>query len=276
MRRTPARGELAEYMEYAGRHPLLTAEEEADLAGRARAGDPDARDRLCRCNARLVVNIASRPRFRGRGLDLPDLVQWGSLGLVQAVDRFDPALGHRFSTYATPWIDHSIRRAIEDTARPIRLPVYLDRLSRRYCLTARAMEARDGRAPSVAAVADALGLGRLERAQLARAVEADGHKVRTGRAGHGDSPAGEMRGLVDDRPGPEATAATAEARARLRERVDALPPRLATVLRLRYGLDGSPPLTARDIAPVVGVVKQYVHILERQAIRRLRAELGAA
>jgi RNA polymerase primary sigma factor len=279
-------GELAEYMADVQRYPLLTAAEEADLATRARAGDRDAFDRLYTANLCLVVSIARSRAYRDRGLAMPDLVQAGNLGLLRAVEKFDPARGFRFSTYANPWIRQGIQRGLRDMARTIRLPDYMEVALGRWHRRAGMIEHRTGRPPDFEEVAAALGLAPRVRSCIADALRVAGPSARRG---EGTDPSDPRNGpplvevVVDPAPAPDGMLERAESRAEEEARcrrvlalLDALSSREARILRLRFGLDDGRPRTPREMAPEFGVTPARVREIGNLALRRLRAELGAA
>ncbi len=205
-------------MGYIGRRGLLTREQEADLAGRVRAGDRRARRELIERNLRLVISIAKR--YHGKGLPFEDLIQEGNVGLIKAVDRFDPEKGYRFSTYATWWIRQALGRALSDKARAIRLPVHVGEKIRKVERTAGELPAELGRRPKAEEIAERLG----------RAVN----------EGRNASSLGE---LVEYERVPDPTdlvAREAEAE-RLRSAIGRLPERTRRVLVRRYGLDDREP-----------------------------------
>src|SRR3989442_9800306 len=153
--RETSRANLGVYLNEIGRIPLLSREQEVDLARRARAGDAGAKARLIEANLRLVVQVARR--YLNRGLPLPDLIEEGNLGLLRAVDKFDPERGLRFSTYATWWIRHAVMRALANQARTIRLPVHVEMLLGRYAKEQQRLTQALGRLPTTAELAAALG-----------------------------------------------------------------------------------------------------------------------
>jgi RNA polymerase primary sigma factor len=268
MRRTNPLGrphpQLDAYLRDIRRMPLLSAEQEREVAYRVANGDREARDRLARANLRLVVSIARG--YAGRGLPLQDLIEEGNLGLLRAVEAFDPSMNTRFSTYASYWIKQSIRRALTGTARTIRLPAHLHHLLSRWRRADAALREELGRAPADDEVARRLGLaGKRLRTIL--------HVLRNQQAG--------PSGLDEDRPSidvllpdprgkaPEAEVADEEEKRKALGLLDELDRRKALVLRLRFGLEGDEALTLEEIGDRLGLTRERVRQIEKQALAEL-------
>jgi RNA polymerase primary sigma factor len=259
----PAPPLLAAYMGKLARRPLLTKEAELRLARRARSGDQEAKRRLAEHNLRLVVSVAKR--YRGLGLPFEELIQEGNLGLLKAVDRYDPETGNRFSTYATWWIRQAVQRAVADKGRTIRLPAHVGEKIR---LLARAEAEVDARAPgkgaTAAAVAERLGWSVEDvealRAHLAPLTSLD--------APLGDDPhAASAVDLVADETSP-APGEELEDEARalaLRTAVARLPERERRVVVRRHGLDGAEPATLDELAEELGVSRERVRQIQKRA-----------
>ncbi|MCG3134302.1 MAG: RNA polymerase sigma factor SigA [Planctomycetes bacterium] len=245
--------------------PLLTADEEKELATRVRNGDLEARDRLTRANLRLVVSIAKQ--YANRGLTLTDLIEEGNVGLLKAVERFDPAADCRFSTYGAWWIKQSIRKALINTSRMVRVPSYMFEAIAKLRLTAARVEHELGRAPTFDEVAEAMGLDDDGRESLRRAVSAS----RSGRATTSlDSITGEGDSIPDPRStAPDDEVSGTQDRARLQELLASIDPREADVLRLRFGIDTEAPVTLREIGERLGISRERVRQIEVRALRRL-------
>jgi RNA polymerase sigma factor (sigma-70 family) len=268
--RDTSRANLAVYLREIGRIALLTREEELELAGRARAGDEAAKQRLIEANLRLVVQIARR--YVNRGLPLPDLIEEGNLGLLRAVDKFEPDRGTRFSTYATWWIRQAVARALANQARTIRLPVHVELLLGRYKREHQRLTQALGRAPTAAELAQALGtseeqIGELEELRL-QPVSLDAPV------------GGDTRRLSETLA--DATADPAAVLTRLfRERtelvavLDDLAPNERTVLRRRFGLDGDEPETLEAIGRRLDYSRERIRQIEAAGLRKLRALLAA-
>jgi RNA polymerase sigma factor (sigma-70 family) len=268
--RETSRANLAVYLTEIARVPLLSREAEAELARRVRAGDEAARQRMIEANLRLVVQIARR--YLNRGLPLGDLIEEGNLGLIRAVEKFEPERGTRFSTYATWWIRQAVVRALANQARTIRLPVHVELLLGRYAREQQRLTQALGRAPSTAELAKALGTTEAEVMEL---EELRQHPVSL------DAPAGEAtRPLADAVVDPTADP-TAGLRALLERRsdlvtvLDDLAPNERTVLRRRFGLEGDPPETLESIGTRLGYSRERIRQIEGTGLRKLRALLTA-
>jgi RNA polymerase primary sigma factor len=269
--RDTSRANLAVYFREIGRIPVLTREQEVDLARRARGGDEVAKQQLVESNLRLVVQVARR--YINRGLPLPDLIEEGNIGLLRAADKFDPDRGTRFSTYATWWIRQAVARALANQARTIRLPVHVELLLARYVREQRRLTQALGRSPTVPELAQALGTSEREIAEL---EEVRQHPVSL------DAPAGAastatLGDLIADRAAapPEAFADLFRDRADLASVLDDLAANERTVLRRRFGLEGDPPETLEKIGQRLGLSRERVRQLEGSGLRKLRGLLKA-
>jgi RNA polymerase sigma factor (sigma-70 family) len=268
--RDTSRANLAVYLREIGRIAQLDREEETDLARRARAGDEAAKQRLIEANLRLVVQIARR--YINRGLPLPDLIEEGNLGLLRAVDKFEPDRGTRFATYATWWIRQAVARALANQARTIRLPVHVEMLLGRYKREHQRLTQTLGRAPTPAELAQALG---TSEEQIDELEELRLQPVSL------DAPAsGDTRRLGDSIP--DTTADPAAVLGRLfQERTDLvavlddLAPNERTVLRRRFGLDGDEPETLEAIGRRLDYSRERIRQIESAGLRKLRALLAA-
>jgi RNA polymerase primary sigma factor len=255
---------LHAYLQEIGRTPLLTKEEEVDLARRVRAGDEEARRRLASANLRLVVSIAKR--FAGKGLDLLDLIQEGNLGLLKAVERFDPDRGFRFSTYATWWIRQAISRGLADKGRLIRIPVHTVDALTKVNRTAQRLQMDLGRDPTQAEIAAAVGRPADKVAEL---LQAGQEPVSL------DSPVGEddasvLGDFVADAGSAAEDAVSAVTSADLATALDALTPREREALRLRFGLTDGHPHTLEDVGRHFGVTRERMRQIIGAALRKLR------
>ena len=243
-------------------HRLLSAREERRLTIRVRNGDLEARKRLVESNVRLVYKIASE--YLREGLDIDDLAQDGILGLMRAIDKFEPERGTRLSTYATWWIRQAITRALASHSRLIRLPSHAHEQARVLARTTQHLTATFGRAPTREERADALG---ISVAQVDAIERADRRPTSLSAAvGDGDF---DLQEFVSDSVDVAEIAERALLREAVRQMLDHLSPREQKVLRLRFGL-GEQPRTLEDVAEEFGISHERVRQLERQSLRKLR------
>ena len=269
--RETSRANLGVYLAEIARIPLLTREEEQALARRVQAGDEAAKQRLVEANLRLVVQIARR--YLNRGLPLPDLIEEGNLGLLRAVEKFEPERGTRFSTYATWWIRQAVTRALANQARTIRLPVHVELLLARYVREQSRLTQTLGRTPTAEELAQALGTSAREIAEL---EEVRQHPVSLDAPVGGESSA-TLGDLIADRAAvpSETLADLFRDRADLTSVLDDLAANERTVLRRRFGLEGDPPETLETIGQRLGLSRERVRQLEGAGLRKLRALLTA-
>ncbi len=267
---TAARGRelLALYLRDIAKVPLLTPEQEQELARRVQAGDAAAERQLTEANLRLVVRVARR--YLNRGLSLLDLIEEGNLGLLHAVRKFQPGRGTRFSTYAVWWIRQAVTRALANQARTIRLPVHVELLLGQYAKKKNALTQELGRAPTSQEIAKALGQPLEEIEHLERVSQ---------RPVSLDAPTGQDGGTLqdvvkDDDPLPGGLAAALRARDDLAGVLQDLPDQERTVVSLRFGLSGEPPLTLEAIGKRLGVTRERVRQVQVAALQRLRRLLA--
>ena len=268
--RETSRANLAVYLKEIAGIPLLTREEEGELARRVQAGDEGAKQRLIEANLRLVVQVARR--YLNRGLPLPDLIEEGNLGLIRAVEKFDPARGTRFSTYGVWWIRQAIVRALANQARTIRLPVHVEMLLARARREEKRLTQELGRVPTIDEVAKALGTTVDELEEL---EEVRQHPVSL------DAPVGEDKGPLAETVADESPESGAGFGSLLRSRADLvtvlddLAANERTVLRRRFGLEGDPPETLEQVGRRLNLSRERVRQIEAGGLRKLRALLAA-
>ena len=256
---------LTLYLEEIGRHRLLTAEEEVELAQRIERGDLDAKERMMTANLRLVVSLAKR--YQDRGLTLFDLIQEGNVGLMRAVEKFDYRKGFKFSTYAVWWIRQSLARALADKGRTIRLPVHIAERLHRVQRTERRLILESGREPTDAELAEELGLT-VDEVALVRG-ELPGTVSLHAPVGEDEA---ELGDFLEDRMTPSPFDQTAEVlnRAAIDEALENLPGGERRVLQLRFGLDGGTERTLHQVARELKLSADRVRRLEEQALHKLR------
>lgn len=272
-------GELAErttdamslFLQEVSRHPLLTREQEVELAKRIERGDLRAKEQLVNSNLRLVISNARRYRGPARpGFDLPllDLIQEGILGLIRASEKFDYRKGYKFSTYATFWIREAIQRAIANRARTIRIPVHIGQRERKIGRVQRELQARLGREPTdeeLAAEAELTVREVREAREAARVVTSLDRPV-------GEEEDTSLGALIEsDAPTPEEQVEIALQQDAVRSALARLPEREREVVRLRYGIDGDEPTPLREAGRRLGISSEEVRRIERRALAELAA-----
>lgn len=261
---------LENYLAEISKVPLLTAEQEQELGAAVQQGDPSAREAMIRANLRLVVSIAKR--YQRRGLTLLDLIEEGNIGLVKGVERFDPSHETRFSTYATWWIKQSIRRALIDTAKTVRIPSYMVEIISRLKASQVELEDKLGRQPTVQELANEMGLGPDKVKLVKRAMRAaqnSGEPVSI-------EAISEARDTIEDTKTvrPDEAMLDANEIERLQGLLDSIDPREAEILRLRFGIDNEGPLTLREIGEQFGITRERVRQIETRALRKLAERFG--
>lgn len=256
---------LETYLREINETSLLSAKDEQELAEAIGRGDIRARDRMVRANLRLVVNIARG--YAGKGLGLQDLIEEGNLGLLRAVEGFDPAMGTRFSTYASYWIKQSIKRALINTAKTIRIPAYMvELLSKWRRATARLAEEL-GRTPTPEEIARVLGLQKKKLPIIKKAIRIYNSTPQTDQADSGWS-LGEM--VMDERlRTPEEDLINSDNLVQVMQMLDTMDPREATVLRMRFGLDNHEPRTLKEIGESLGLTRERVRQIETEALGKM-------
>lgn len=288
--------DLQTYLKDISRYPLLTATEEHTLAveirakyaayrkalgrkvtgGRlskaARLALQDyslARDRMVVANLRLVVSVAKR--YANRGLTFLDLIEEGNIGLLKAVERFDPRMGTRFSTYATYWIRQSARRALVNTGQTVRIPVYMVEIIAKWKHASIRLAAKLGREPSLDEIADALDISHDKVGLIKRAVRG----AAQGGSGSGMDATRSLNDLMaDEREGrPEGTAFDASEREKISQLLNGIDSRESQILRMRFGFDDDKPKTLREIGKRLGVTRERVRQIESRTLRKLKGIL---
>ena len=251
--------------------PLLSAMEERELAERVADGDPSAREHMVKANLRLVVNIARG--YLGKGLCLEDLIEEGNLGLMRAVEGYDGAMETRFSTYASYWIKQSIRRAVMNNGKPIRLPAYMVSLLAKWKRVTTGLTERLGRAPTPDEVGRALRLSKKKVGIVAKAIKVNNLTPHS--EGSEDDGIALDDVLTDDRSkAPDDLLIEADDLERIFEHLEQLDEREATVVRMRFGLDPHLPMTLREVGENLGLTRERVRQLENQALLKLMTALG--
>jgi RNA polymerase primary sigma factor len=248
----------------ARRHPLLTAEEEIELAQRIERGDLAAKERMINSNLRLVISVARK--YQGQGLPLGDLIQEGMLGLIRAVEKFDWRKGFKFSTYGTLWIRQAIGRGLANSARTVRLPVHITARARKIADAERKLAVELERTPTEAEIADAVGLPLDEVADIRRADKGPA-SLDQGVGEDGETSLGDL--IPHEGPAVEDEVASDYADEVLREAVDGLPQPEREVVTLRFGLNQTEPVALRETGRRLGLSSERVRQLESQALKRL-------
>ena len=254
------------YLKEIGKVPLLSAEEEIELAQRMEEGDEDAKKRLAEANLRLVVSIAKR--YVGRGMLFLDLIQEGNLGLIKAVEKFDYRKGYKFSTYATWWIRQAITRAIADQARTIRIPVHMVETINKLIRVSRQLLQELGREPLPEEIAEEMNLP-VERVREILKISQEPVSLETPIGEEEDSHLGDF--IQDDNvPVPADAAAFTLLKEQLVEVLGTLTEREQKVLRLRFGLDDGRARTLEEVGKEFNVTRERIRQIEAKALRKLR------
>lgn len=254
------------YLKEIGRVPLLTAQEEVDLATRMAEGDPEAKHQLAEANLRLVVSIAKR--YVGRGMLFLDLIQEGNLGLIKAVEKFDYQKGYKFSTYATWWIRQAITRAIADQARTIRIPVHMVETINKLIRVNRQLVQEYGRDPRPDEIAKEMGITEEKVREILKIAQ-EPVSLETPIGEEDDSHLGDFI-PDDDAPAPAEAVAVTLLKEQLLDVLSTLTPREAKVLRLRYGLDDGRSRTLEEVGKEFKVTRERIRQIEAKALRKLR------
>ena len=254
------------YLREIGRIPLLTFDEELDLAKKVLQGDEEAKQKLAESNLRLVVSIAKK--YVGRGMLFLDLIQEGNMGLIKAVEKFDYTKGFKFSTYATWWIRQAITRAIADQARTIRIPVHMVETINKLIRTSRHLLQQLGREPTPEEIAAEMEIP-VEKVIEIQKIAQDPVSLETPIGEEDDSHLGDFI-QDDDSPAPQDSAAYTMLREQLEEVMNTLTPREAKVLKLRFGLEDGKSRTLEEVGREFQVTRERIRQIEAKALRKLR------
>jgi RNA polymerase primary sigma factor len=257
---------LETYLREINETALLNAAEERELATRIGQGDTRARDRMVRANLRLVVNIARG--YSGKGLGLQDLIEEGNLGLLRAVEGFDPAMGTRFSTYASYWIKQSIKRALINSGKTIRIPAYMVELLSKWRRANIRLTEELGRTPTPEEVARVLGLPKKKLPIIKKAIKIYNATPQTDQTEAGWT-LGDM--VMDEKQiAPDDALVESDSLRHVMTMLETMDPREATVLRMRFGLDNNEPRTLKEIGEQLGLTRERVRQIETEALNRMQ------
>lgn len=254
------------YLREIGKIPLLTYDQELELAKKILEGNEDAKKKLTESNLRLVVSIAKK--YIGRGMSFLDLIQEGNMGLIKAVEKFDYTKGYKFSTYATWWIRQAITRSIADQARTIRIPVHMVETINRLLRTSRHLLQQNGREPTPEELAAEMDMP-VERVVEIQKIAQDPVSLETPIGEENDSHLGDFI-KDDDTPSPQDAASETMLREQLNDIMKTLTPREAKVLRLRFGLDDGKARTLEEVGKTFHVTRERIRQIEAKALRKLR------
>jgi RNA polymerase primary sigma factor len=270
IRSESAQSPLETYLREINETALLSAKEEKELAYQIIAGSGEARERMVRANLRLVVNIARS--YTGKGLALQDLIEEGNLGLLRAVEGFDPGMNTRFSTYASYWIKQSIKRALVNSAKTIRIPAYMVELLSKWRRATAQLNDALGRPPTQDEVAKALELPKKKLNIIKKAIKIYNATPQTDQPEAGWT-LGEM--LTDERTKtPDAEMVMSDDLVQVLQLLEKMDKREATILRMRFGLDAEEPKTLKEIGEALGLTRERVRQIESEALARLAESLN--
>ncbi len=257
------------YLREIGKIPLLSADEETELAKQIVKGDRKAKDKMVEANMRLVVSIAKR--YSGRGLDFLDLIQEGNTGLLRAVEKFDPEKGFKFSTYATWWIRQAITRAIADQARTIRIPVHMVETINKVLRTTRKLTTELNREPTTAEIAKELDMD-VDKIEYVMRIKQDIASLDASVGRDGDDEDSVLGDFVEDeeRISPEDSAANQILKEQLAEIISTLSDREQKIIKMRFGIGGERPHTLEEVGYEFSVTRERIRQIEAKALSKLR------
>lgn len=262
------------YLREIGKIPLLSAEEEMDLARRIVEGDKKAKDKMAEANMRLVVSIAKR--YSGRGLDFLDLIQEGNTGLLRAVEKFDPDKGFKFSTYATWWIRQAITRAIADQARTIRIPVHMVETINKLLRTQRRMTQELNREPTIDELAKELDM-EPEKIEYVIKIKQDISSLDAGVGRDGEDDDSVLQDFIvdEDTVSPEDSASNQLLKEQVQDILSSLSDREQKIVRMRFGLDNGKNHTLEEVGQEFAVTRERIRQIEAKALAKLRKHKDA-
>ena len=262
------------YLREIGKIPLLSAEEEMDLARRIIEGDKKAKDKMAEANMRLVVSIAKR--YSGRGLDFLDLIQEGNTGLLRAVEKFDPDKGFKFSTYATWWIRQAITRAIADQARTIRIPVHMVETINKLLRTQRRMTQELNREPTIDELAKELDM-EPEKIEYVIKIKQDISSLDAGVGRDGEDDDSVLQDFIvdEDTVSPEESASNQLLKEQVQDILSSLSDREQKIVRMRFGLDNGKNHTLEEVGQEFAVTRERIRQIEAKALAKLRKHKDA-
>jgi RNA polymerase primary sigma factor len=252
-------------------YTLLTADEEKELADRIKEGDEEARDRMIRCNLRLVVHVAKK--YSRRGLHIMDLIEEGNIGLLKAVGHFDSSFGTRFSTYAIWWIKQAIRRSLINTTKTVRIPAYMEELIAKWKAAFQELTSEIGAEPTPLEIAERLNISKEKLKLIKRILSAQGTTSSLSNEDFGSI----TEVLKDESMStPEDILFNREELQRMNDLLAVIDERESKILKLRYGLDSGEPLTLEKIGQRLGLTRERVRQIENEALERLHRIMASS